>query len=343
MPATPSEPGDPAAPAGAPLAFTMGDAAGIGPELIARLFAEGLPHPAVVYGDAGALRRACAAPGLADLRVRPLDAPGAGTVGGVIGVLNRWEPLPDDLPWGKEDPRAGRGAYEYLCHAIDDALAGRVRALVTAPLHKGALHAGGIDFPGHTEILARRTGTADYAMMLANDELRVLLVTIHIALADVPAALSPEAELRAIRLAQRACRQAGIARPRIAVAGLNPHAGEGGAFGDEEARHIAPAIAAARAEGLDATGPWPGDTVFMRARKGEFDIVVAQYHDQGLIPVKYLGLDEGVNVTVGLPFVRTSVDHGTAFDIAGRGLADPASLRAAVRMALKMTAAAAPA
>lgn len=335
MPATPSDPAP--APVGAPLAFTLGDAAGVGPELIVRLFAEGLPHPAVVYGDAGALRRACAALGLTDLQVQPLDAPGAGTVGGVIGVLNRWNALPDDLPWGQEDPRAGRGAYEYLCHAIDDAQAGRVRALVTAPLHKGALHAGGIDFPGHTEILAQRTGTADYAMMLANDELRVLLVTIHIALSQVPAALSPAAELRAIRLAQRACRQAGITRPRIAVAGLNPHAGEGGAFGDEEARHIVPAIAQARAEGLDASGPWPGDTVFMRARQGAFDIVVAQYHDQGLIPVKYLGLDEGVNVTVGLPFVRTSVDHGTAFDIAGQGIADPASLRAAVRMALRMT------
>ncbi|KAB0618521.1 4-hydroxythreonine-4-phosphate dehydrogenase PdxA [Castellaniella defragrans] len=340
MPATPSDPGIPAAPAGAPLAITLGDAAGVGPELIAHLFAEGLPHPTVVYGDVGALRRACRALGLdGRLEIRPLDAPGAGTTQGVIGVLNRWDALPADLPWGREDARAGRGAYEYLCHAIDDALAGRVRALVTAPLHKGALHAAGIDFPGHTEILAQRSGTADYAMMLANDELRVLLVTIHIALAAVPAALSAAAELRAIRLAQRACRQAGIARPRIAVAGLNPHAGEGGAFGDEEARHIAPALAAARAEGLDATGPWPGDTVFMRARRGEFDIVVAQYHDQGLIPVKYLGLDEGVNVTVGLPFVRTSVDHGTAFDIAGRGLADPASLRAAVRMALKMTAA----
>lgn len=338
MPATPSNPGIPAAPAGAPLAITLGDAAGVGPELIVRLFAEGLPHPAVVYGDAGALRRACRALGLdGSLEVRPLETPGAGTTRGVIGVLNRWDELPADLPWGREDARAGRGAYEYLCHAIDDALAGRVRALVTAPLHKGALHAAGIDFPGHTEILAQRTGTAEYAMMLANDELRVLLVTIHIALAEVPVALSPEAELRAIRLAHRACRQAGIARPRIAVAGLNPHAGEGGAFGDEETRHIAPAIAAARAAGLDASGPWPGDTVFMRARKGEFDIVVAQYHDQGLIPVKYLGLDEGVNVTVGLPFVRTSVDHGTAFDIAGHGLADPASLRAAVRMALRMT------
>lgn len=339
MPATPSDPALLAAPASAPLAFTLGDAAGVGPELIVRLFAEGLPHPAVVYGDRGALLRASQALGLSDrLRILPLDTPGAGTTDGEIGVLNRGEALPPDLPWGREDARAGRGAYAYLCHAIDDARAGHVRALVTAPLHKGALHAGGIDFPGHTEILAQRTGTTDYAMMLANDELRVLLVTIHLALAKVPAALDQAAELRAIRLAQRACRQAGIDRPRIAVAGLNPHAGEGGAFGDEEARHIAPAIAQARLEGLDVTGPWPGDTVFMRARQGEFDIVVAQYHDQGLIPVKYLGLDEGVNVTVGLPFVRTSVDHGTAFDIAGRGIADPASLRAAMRMALRMTA-----
>ncbi|WP_323017153.1 4-hydroxythreonine-4-phosphate dehydrogenase PdxA [Castellaniella sp.] len=322
-----------------PLAFTLGDAAGIGPELIVRLFAEGLPHPAVVYGDAGTLARTCQNLGLSDrLQIRTLDHPGAGTTGGIIGVLNRWQALPADLPLGRPDPRAGRGAYEYLCHAIDDAQAGYLRALVTAPLHKGAMHAGGIDFPGHTEILAERTGTADYAMMLANEELRVLLVTIHIALADVPAAINQAAETRAIQLAQLACRQSGIARPRIAVAGLNPHAGEGGVFGNEEARHIMPAIEQARAQGLDVSGPWPGDTIFMRARQGEFDIVVAQYHDQGLIPVKYLGLDEGVNVTVGLPFVRTSVDHGTAFDIAGQGLADPASLRAAMRMALRMTA-----
>jgi 4-hydroxythreonine-4-phosphate dehydrogenase len=321
-----------------PLGFTMGDAAGVGPELIARLFAEGLPHPAVVYGDADALRRACGLLRLSGrLRVQPLDAPGAGSTGPVIGVLNRWQPLPADLTPGQVHPAAGRGAYEYLCHAIDDAQAGRLRAIVTAPLNKAAMRAGGVNFPGHTEILATRTGTTDYAMMLANDELRVLLVTIHIALADVPGALSTQAELTAMRLAHRACRQAGIAQPRIAVAGLNPHAGENGAFGTEEARLIAPAIAQARAEGLQVSGPWPGDTVFMRARQGEFDIVVAQYHDQGLIPVKYLGLDEGVNVTVGLPFVRTSVDHGTAFDIAGKGVADPASLRAAMRLALAMS------
>ncbi|MGB6155393.1 MAG: 4-hydroxythreonine-4-phosphate dehydrogenase PdxA [Castellaniella sp.] len=322
-----------------PLGFTLGDAAGVGPELIVKLFHQGLPHPAVVYGDAGILARACTALGLEDqIRIQPLKTPGAGSCKNVIGVLNRWDSLPPDLPYGRVDARAGRGAYEYLCHAIDDAQGGHLRAVVTAPLHKEALHAAGINFPGHTEILAERTATTDYAMMLANHELRVLLVTIHMALADVPQAINQEAEHRAITLAQLACRQAGIRQPRIAVAGLNPHAGEGGAFGTEESRHILPAIQAAKAQGLAVSGPWPGDTIFMRARKGEFDIVVAQYHDQGLIPVKYLGLDEGVNVTVGLPFVRTSVDHGTAFDIAGKGIADPASLRAAFDMALQMTA-----
>ncbi|HEX7385689.1 MAG TPA: 4-hydroxythreonine-4-phosphate dehydrogenase PdxA [Castellaniella sp.] len=322
-----------------PLAFTMGDAAGIGPELIVRLFAEGLPHPAVVYGDAGTLERARDALGLSgSLQVISVKSPGAGHTGAFIEVLSRSQPLPATLSIGHIHAEAGRGAYEYLCHAIDDALAGHLRAIVTAPLNKAAMRAAGVDFPGHTEILASRTHTHDYAMMLANDELRVLLVTIHVSLASVPAAISIEAELTAIRLAQRACLQAGIAHPRIAVAGLNPHASEEGAFGNEEARFIAPAIAQARTEGLQVSGPWPGDTVFMRARQGEFDIVVAQYHDQGLIPIKYLGLDTGVNVTVGLPFVRTSVDHGTAFDIAGKGIADPASLRAAMRLALTMSA-----
>lgn len=323
-----------------PLAITMGDAAGIGPELILKLYAEGLPHPAVVYGDAGVLQRASEDLGLSHrLRIVALATPGTGSRQGDIGVLNRWHPLPHDLPAGRVDARAGRGAYEYLCHAIDDALDGRVRALVTAPLNKLAMQAAGLDFPGHTEILAERTGTTDFAMMLANAELRVILATIHVPLSAVPDSLNAESQRRIIDLADHACRSEGIARPRIAVAGLNPHAGEGGRFGDEEARHILPAIRRAQADGLAVSGPWPGDTVFMRARRGEFDIVVAQYHDQGLIPVKYLGLDEGVNITVGLPFVRTSVDHGTAFDIAGQGIADPASLRAAMRMALRMSAA----
>ncbi|WP_082399980.1 4-hydroxythreonine-4-phosphate dehydrogenase PdxA, partial [Achromobacter ruhlandii] len=300
----------------APVGITMGDAAGIGPEIVVKACAQGLNAPCVVYGDAGALRRAAAALG-ARLEVREITNVGqASGDAGRIEVVACGPALPPDLPHGKVSAAAGRAAYDYVCAAIDDAQAGRIRAIVTAPLNKQSMHEAGIDYPGHTEILAERSGTDDFAMMLANDELRVLLVTIHVALADVMARITPEAELTAMRLADRACRQMGIARPRVAVAGLNPHAGEGGKFGREDLDIIAPAIRQARDEGIDASGPWPGDTVFMRARRGEFDIVVAQYHDQGLIPVKYLGVDHGVNVTVGLPFVRTSVDHGTAFDIA---------------------------
>jgi 4-hydroxythreonine-4-phosphate dehydrogenase len=214
-----------------------------------------------------------------------------------------------------------------------------VSGLVTAPINKEGLRAAGVAHPGHTEILADLTGTPKVAMMLANDELRVLLVSIHVPLAEAIEAVTIESELQAIRLAHSACRDFGVARPRVAVAGLNPHAGENGLFGRQDIDIIAPAIALARAEGLDVSGPWPGDTVFMRARRGDFDVVVAQYHDQGLIPVKYLGVEDGVNITVGLPFVRTSVDHGTAYDIAGTGKADPASLAYALRCAAAMTGA----
>jgi 4-hydroxythreonine-4-phosphate dehydrogenase len=320
-----------------PVGITMGDAAGIGPEIVVKSFAQGLAAPTVVYGDAGAMRRAVELVG-APLRVVEIDGPaGALYAPGTIEVVRCSPALPADLAPGKVSAAAGRGAYDYLCAAIDDAMAGRIRAIVTAPLNKYAMQMAGIDQPGHTEILAERSRTKDYAMMLANDELRVLLVTIHVALSKVPGLITREAELRAMRLADHACRQMGVARPRVAVAGLNPHAGEDGKFGREDVDVIAPTIAAAKAEGLDVSGPWPGDTVFMRARRGEFDIVVAQYHDQGLIPVKYLGVDQGVNVTVGLPFVRTSVDHGTAYDIAWQGKADHSSLMAAFDLALKMS------
>ncbi len=318
-----------------PMAITMGDAAGIGPEIIAKLFAEGSPAPAVVVGDAGILRRAVALLGLG-LEVVEIETPAqAQGGGGRIEVLPVGD-LPADLPFGRIDRRAGAAAFAYISRAMDEVQAGRVSAIVTAPINKAAMHAAGIEYPGHTEILAERSHTTDYAMMLANDELRVLLVSIHVSLADAIRAVTPENELRAIRLADRAGRQFGIARPRVAVAGLNPHAGEGGMFGAEDDAIIAPAVARARDEGIAATGPLSGDTVFMRARRGEFDVVVAQYHDQGLIPVKYLGLDHGVNITVGLPFVRTSVDHGTAFDIAGTGQARAASLRYAVFQAAAM-------
>lgn len=324
-----------------PVGITMGDAAGIGPEIIVKLARSAFNVPTVVYGDVGVLRDTAARLKAEDLKVvsiEGVDALPAEPIAGTLFVLNRWQALPANLPMGQLNAQAGRGAYEYLCHAIDDAQAGRLRAIVTAPLNKEAMQAGGADFPGHTEILAERTGTTDYAMMLANPELRIILVTIHMPLAEVFRHITVQNELETIRLAHKACLQSGIRRPRIAVAGLNPHAGENGRFGKEEIDVIEPAIRQACSLGLDVSGPWPGDTIFMRARKGEFDIVVAQYHDQGLIPVKYLGVEQGVNVTVGLPFIRTSVDHGTAFDIAGQGIADPASLKAAYDMALAMSA-----
>lgn len=327
------------------LGITMGDAAGIGPEIIVKLHLQGLPAPCVVYGDTTSLQRAVLSLG-AQLNIIPigsvaeLDAIQSGAKRDLpcMFVRQTSPALPDDLPMGCVDARAGRVAYHALCMAIDDALSGQISAIVTAPLNKEAMHAAGLDFPGHTEILALRTGTEHVAMMLVNEQLRVILATIHIPLAEVAQTITQALELRTIQLANRACLGLGIAIPKIAVAGLNPHAGENGKFGHEELEIMSPAIAQARAQGIDVTGPWPGDTVFMRARKGEFDIVVAQYHDQGLIPIKYLGVDEGVNVTVGLPFVRTSVDHGTAFDIAGKGIADPSSLATAFRLAIAMNA-----
>lgn len=319
------------------MGITMGDPAGIGPEIIVTLAAAGLPHPAVVFGDASILRRAARLLG-APVEIVEIENARA-AIGGAGGIeVIPVSTLPDDLAFGRVDPRAGAAAYAYIDRAIAAVQAGEISAIVTAPINKAAMHEAGIDYPGHTEILAERAGTTDYAMMLANKDLRVLLVSIHVPLSEAVRMVTVENELRAIRLAHRAGLQFGIARPRVGVAGLNPHAGEGGAFGSEDDAIIAPAVAIARQEGIDVAGPLSGDTIFMRARMGEFDVVVAQYHDQGLIPVKYLGLDEGVNITVGLPFIRTSVDHGTAFEIAGKGVASAASLRAAMVQAAAMSA-----
>ena len=234
-----------------PVGITMGDAAGIGPEIVVQACAQGLRAPHVVYGDAGALRRAAALG--ARLDVVEITSPAQASLrAGLIEVIGRGPALPADLPPGQLSAQAGRGAYDYVCAAIDDAQAGAIRAIVTA---KHSMHLAGIDYPGHTEILAERSGTTDFAMMLANDELRVLLVTIHVALADVIARITPQAELSALRLADRACRQMGIARPRVAVAGLNPHAGEGGKFGREEIEVIEPAIAQARAGASTPAAP----------------------------------------------------------------------------------------
>ena len=316
-----------------PIAITMGDACGIGPEIIARLFADTAPlPPTLVLGDEGMIQRAIRLLNL-PLSVRVIDSPeGFQLMPNTINVISISH-LPEDIPFGHLDARAGKAAFDYIREGIDLALQKRIRAIVTAPINKEALRLAGIHYPGHTEILADFSGTKDFAMMLMNDDLRVILVTIHVSLREALEQVTIERELRTIRLAHHAMTQLGIARPRIAVAGLNPHAGEHGLFGTEDEAIIRPAIQQAQAESIDVSGPWPGDTVFMNARKGQFDVVVAQYHDQGLIPVKYLGVDEGVNITVGLPFVRTSVDHGTAFDIAGTGKASHASLRVAVQQA----------
>ena len=289
-----------------------------------------------MIGDLGAVKRAIAL-FKADLEIVQLPP------GQITGAIEHRLPIlvtsdvGGAIAWGQVDARAGAAALQAIVTGAKLAREGKVAGIVTAPINKEAMVAAGSHFPGHTELLAAESNTPHVSMMLLNDELRVLLVSVHVSLRDALAAVTIENELRAIRYAQQACLSLGIAKPRIAVAGLNPHASENGLFGGEEASVIAPAIAAATSEGINASGPFSPDTVFMRARRGEFDIVVAQYHDQGLIPIKLHGLDRGVNVTVGLPFVRTSVDHGTAFEIAGQGRADPASLRAAFDLAAAMS------
>ena len=332
-----------------PLLVTMGDASGIGPEIIARAAASGELDDAIVLGDVGVLRRAVAACGLT-LPVAALEHPAdlAASPPGVLAVCAP-DGLAGDLaglPFGRVDARAGAAAARCIEQAVAWMKEGAGRAIVTAPIHKEALSAAGFAFPGHTEMLqalAAEPGAPSppVRMMLANDELRVVLVTIHMSLRRAIDALSEQGIVDTLAITHAAGLRFGLPAPRIAVAGLNPHAGEGGLFGDEEIRMIAPAVARARAAGIAASGPFAPDTVFMRARDtaarpGEFDFVVAMTHDHGLIPVKYLGVEQGVNVTLGLPFVRTSPDHGTAFDIAGRGIADPASLVAAARMARRL-------
>lgn len=234
---------------------------------------------------------------------------------------------------------AGRAAFDVIVRAVSDAQSGRVDAIATAPVNKEAFRLAGLPWNGHTDLLAHLTGASHVAMLFYSDVLRVVLATVHLPLAEVPRALTQASFEATIDLTSRELPRFGIAAPRIAVAGLNPHAGEHGLFGREEETIIAPAIAACRDRGVDVSGPFPGDTVFIRARRGDFDVVVACYHDQGLIPVKLLAFGRAVNVTLGLPIVRTSVDHGTAFDIAGRGVADSESMIAAVLLAARLAGA----
>lgn len=317
------------------IAVTLGDPAGIGPEIVAKTFADEGFHRenrAVVIGDAAILRRAVKLLDLT-LDVNVVAKPGEGRFEpGVVDLLPASE-LPGDLPFGELDARAGAAAFEYVKRATELALEGEVRAVCTAPLNKEAMHLGGYKYPGHTEILAELTGTKDYAMMLVADDLRVIHVSTHVSLKEAIERVRPERELAVIRLARDALFKLGVSKPKIAVAGLNPHAGENGLFGNEDAERIRPAIEQAVEEGIEASGPWAADTVFTRARNGEFDMVVVQYHDQGHVPIKLMGFESGVNVTVGLPFFRTSVDHGTAFDIAGTGKADHTSLKTALDLA----------
>jgi len=237
---------------------------------------------------------------------------------------------------GEVSAAAGRAAYGTIVRAVEAAQRGEVHAVATAPVNKLAFAQAGLEWKGHTDLLAHLCGTPDVAMLFHSPQLKVVLITVHVPLSEVPSRLTPQLVDRTIDLTVAAMRQFGTARPRLALAGLNPHAGEGGVIGTEDDRVLAPAVARARARGVDLTGPIPGDTVFVRASRGEFDCVLACYHDQGLIPVKLLAFGTAVNVTIGLPIIRTSVDHGTAFDIAGKGVADPGSMIAAVTLAAQM-------
>ncbi|WP_443095353.1 4-hydroxythreonine-4-phosphate dehydrogenase PdxA [Rothia koreensis] len=321
------------------VAVTMGDGAGIGPEVTVAAVVEesilGECRP-VVIGDAVRLRTAAKSIDL-DVEVRPIHAVedavhDARTVNVIDLAL-----LPEDLPWGELSPVAGDAAYQYIKVASELTMAGKVQAICTAPLNKEALHAGGHVYPGHTELLAALTETEEVSMMLSTPKIKVIHVTTHIGLVDAVAKIEPGLVQRTIERGHQALVRAGIPNPKIGVAAINPHAGENGLFGyGEEAEKIAPGIEKARAHGVDAVGPLPADTLFFLAGRGDYDLVVAMYHDQGHGPVKVLGIEAGVNVTVGLPVIRTSVDHGTAFDIAGKNMADSHSMVEALHQAAEM-------
>lgn len=320
------------------IAVTMGDPGGIGPEIVVLahlspgIFSVCRP---VVYGDPGILERAAAVLG------KKIDITAGGEPGPGRIVVRQLSSLPPGaVPFGRISEPGSRAMVEYIREAARDAQAGLTDAVVTCPITKEGLRLAGLPFPGHTEFLADLCGGADVVMMLAGDRLRVALVTIHVALRRALELLSSPLIEHTVRVTDAFFRTyMGTGAPRIAVAGVNPHAGEGGMFGDEEEKMVVPAVAACRREGIDASGPYPPDTVFYRAYGGEFDVVVAMTHDHGLIPLKLVHFEDGVNVTMGLPVIRTSVDHGTAYDIAGKGVASPRSLVAAIRMAAGMAAA----
>jgi 4-hydroxythreonine-4-phosphate dehydrogenase len=319
----------------------MGDPCGCGPEIIIKALQHGevadrcLPF---VIGDRPALERAigvCGSP----LKIRRIAEPEEAreVPPGFIPLLELSFLNDGDLQYGRPTTEAGDAVYRYICAAVRFCRDGRAAAMVTAPINKEAMNRAGHDYPGHTELLAELCGTDDFVMMLAGDVLRVSLVTIHEALADVPRLVTREQVLKTIRITHDGvARLTGKPRPRLAVLALNPHCGEGGMFGGEEYAAIVPAVEAAQREGIDAVGPLSADTLFHFAAQGAYDGVVAMYHDQGLIPLKMLHFDDGVNITLGLPIIRTSVDHGTAYDLTGTGRASEQSLLAAIRMAVAL-------
>src|SRR6516225_11030934 len=321
------------------IGITMGDAAGIGPEIIIKSLGHSdLYHRCrpLVIGDADRLREAGC---LVDskLEVSAINDPDDARFAFGIADCIDFKLIPKGLPWGQLSPICGDAAYQYLARAVELAKTGKIDGICTAPLNKEALHAAGHIFPGHTEMLAHLTGTPEVSMMLSTPRLKVIHVTTHIGLIDAIAMIEPGLVERTIARAQETSVRAGIASPRIGVCGINPHAGEHGLFGHgEEESKIEPAVRVCQARGWDVQGPLPADTLFFRAGRSDFDIVVAMYHDQGHGPVKVLGIETGVNITVGLPVIRTSVDHGTAFDIAGTGKADERGLLVALSQAAEL-------
>tara|TARA_Y100000739_G_scaffold81877_1_gene69809 strand:- start:1161 stop:2156 length:996 start_codon:yes stop_codon:yes gene_type:complete len=319
-----------------PASITMGDPAGIGPEIIVKALSRlGPKDRYIVFGCPRVIQRAIQTSSVEMVVKKITKIEEATFEPNVIEVLetNSFKKPPI---FGKTSEENGKSAFTAVTSSIEHALNEKVSSIITAPINKESLALAGVKYPGHTEILADFSGVKNVGMLLANEEIRTVLVSIHCSLSDAINAVTFEGQMAAIRLANDGAKLLGYSKPRVAVAGLNPHAGESGLFGHEEIEIISPAIKQAQKEGILASGPWPGDTVFMQARRGNFDIVVAQYHDQGLIPVKFMGVDKGVNITLGLPFVRTSPDHGTAFDIAGQGIADATSLETAMSYAKKL-------
>lgn len=320
------------------IGITIGDPAGIGPEVALKgacspdVLTTCLP---ILIGDADYLIDWAKTFGIQS-RFDIIPAGESIPLHAAAPLIYNLKNLLPSLTMGQEQAAAGHAAGEYIEAAVQLCLAGQIEAVTTAPINKKALHLGGYPFPGHTEMLAQLTGTKDFAMSFIAPNLRVALLTTHLPLSAVSGNVKKEALESLIQLVGREMIRFGIAQPRMAVAALNPHGGESGLFGTEEATEMLPAINACRAQGMDVSGPHSGDTIFLRAARGEFDIVISCYHDQGLIPIKCFSFGEAVNVTLGLPFIRTSVDHGTGFDIAGRGKADPASMIVAIKLAAQM-------